>query len=173
MKRPFFVLILGIKCFECFTHVSWEDCRDKMVVKECELGDDRCIQGEMTFMANNVTDRILFKTCASEYECKIYPMDAARIPSCADRQRRGFSIDCGVKCCDDDSCNIGIHGQVASVFLLLTCVPTVRLFVWAQSNRVWFMVSQVRVRLYQDWAGISFWTNCRYICILGRVSLSL
>ena len=117
-----YILFVGIECYECFTHASWEDCRSKMMVEECELGDDRCIQGELAFKNNSKTDRIVFKTCANEYECKIYDRDGARIPTCADRQRRGYSVDCRVTCCEDDACNTGVHGQTISVLLLLPCV---------------------------------------------------
>ena len=126
----FFLSIPGTECYECFTHTSWEDCRSKMVAKDCEIADDRCVQGEMAFNNNNTTERIFFKTCTKEYECKIYERDGARIPTCAERQRRGFSVDCRVTCCEDDMCNSGVRSEMVSVLIFFSCVQTGALFFW-------------------------------------------
>ena len=55
-----------------------------MVAKDCEIADDRCIQGEMAFNNNNTIERIFFKTFTKEYECNFYERDGARV-----RRNRG------------------------------------------------------------------------------------
>ena len=104
-----------------------------MIVKDCERGDDRCIQGELAFNNINKTDLTLFKTCASEHECKIYEKDGDQVPTCVDRQRRGDSVNCRVTCCEDEKCNAAVRGQMVSVLLLALCVQT--------AFRVWKLYS--------------------------------
>ncbi|KAJ7370018.1 hypothetical protein OS493_034750 [Desmophyllum pertusum] len=107
------------ECYECFTHASWEDCVNKTIVQDCGLGDDMCIKGKMTFTKNSRADQIFFKTCANENECTTYEKDGAQAPTCLDKKRQGYSVDCFVTCCEDDLCNSAVHGQVVSVLLLL------------------------------------------------------
>lgn len=102
--------------------MSWEDCLNSAIVKECELGDDMCIQGTMTFTKNSTNDHIFFKTCANENECTTYEKDGAQVPTCEDKKRQGYSVDCFVKCCEDDKCNSGVSQQMVSgILLLLSC----------------------------------------------------
>ena len=125
----FFLSLPGTECYECFTHISWEDCRSKMVAKDCEIADDRCIQGEMAFNNNNTIERIFFKTFTKEYECNFYERDGVRIPTCAEKQRRGFSVDCRV------TCNNGVCSQMVSILLFFfSCERTETLFFWLQSR---------------------------------------
>ena len=109
----------GLKCYECFNHASMEDCFNKAIEKECELGDDMCIKGVLSFAKNSTTGHIFFKTCAHENECTTYEKDGAQVPTCVDKRRQGYSVDCFVKCCEDDLCNAAVHEPMVSGILLM------------------------------------------------------
>ena len=84
-----------------------------------------CIKGKMSFTKNSRTDHIFFKTCANGNECTTYKKDGAQVPTCQDKKRQGYSVECSVTCCEDDKCNATVHGQVVSgLLVLLSCVQT-------------------------------------------------
>ena len=106
--------------------MSWKDCFDKAIEKDCEFGDDMCIKGQISFTNSSKSDHIFFKTCANENECTTYEKDGSQVPTCEDKKHQGYAVDCFVECCEDDMCNAGDHEQVVSWMLLLLYVSCVQ-----------------------------------------------
>lgn len=120
------------ECYECFTHTSWEDCFNKTISRTCERGDYMCIKGKISFSKNSKTEHIFFKTCANGNECMTYEKDGTQVPTCQDKKRQGYSVECSVTCCEDDKCNGAVQGQrVSGLLMFVSCVLAAKKLIWS------------------------------------------
>lgn len=78
-----------------------------------------CIKGKISFSKNSKTDHIFFKTCANGNECTTYEKDGTQVPTCQDKKRQGYSVECSITCCKDDKCNAAVYGQRVSGLVML------------------------------------------------------
>ncbi|KAL9985916.1 hypothetical protein ACROYT_G008370 [Oculina patagonica] len=110
-----------LKCYQCISTKSWDDCAHVKVVKHCVFGQDRCFLAISSYHKEGMSISSFSKGCISEAQC-------ADIEKYC--KRKGF--ECIVSCCSGDLCNnaallksTGTNsramGQVVSVIALLAC----------------------------------------------------
>ena len=91
-----------------------------------------CIKGKISFSKNSKTEHIFFKTCANGNECMTYEKDGTQVPTCQDKKRQGYSVECSVTCCEDDKCNGAVQGQrVSGLLMLVSCVLAAKKLIWS------------------------------------------
>ena len=117
----FFLPGYALKCNECFSDKSWNDCKNNTKEVTCSDGEDRCGKADIKAETSGVTGEVFFKGCASSSECneknckKFYPS--------------GKITKCEVECCKGDLCNAADKGAdngakvpMVSAIILLACV---------------------------------------------------
>ena len=108
----FFLPGYALKCNECFSLKSWDDCKNKTKVVTCLDSQDRCGKADIKAESSGVTGEVFFKGCASSSECseknckKFYPS--------------GKITKCEVECCKGDLCN-GAQVPMVSAIMMLAC----------------------------------------------------
>ena len=78
----------SLKCYQCVSTHSWEDCDDKRIQILC-LPSQQC----MTASGHSSVEDVYVKGC-------ITTCQASDIPFC-----RETGVECKVKCCSSDFCN--------------------------------------------------------------------
>ena len=102
----FFLLGYALKCNECVSLKSWDDCKNKTKVVTCLDSQDRCGKADIKAESSGVTGEVFVKGCATSSECSE--------KNCKKFSPSGKITKCEVECCKGDLCNgaqLSINGQ--------------------------------------------------------------
>ncbi|XP_029190662.1 uncharacterized protein LOC122946924 [Acropora millepora] len=102
----------AIKCQECSSTTSMEECKKKEKEKDCGEGFDRCIKRSFDYKLSILQIKSFSKGCSTKATC-----DAdQKLKIC--KEAKGTT--CEWNCCDSDGCNSSAM-PVISAFLLVIC----------------------------------------------------
>lgn len=61
-----------------------------------------------------------------------YEKDGTQVPTCQDKKRQGYSVECLVTCCEDDKCNGAVQRQrVSGLLMFVSCVLAAKKLIWS------------------------------------------
>ncbi|XP_078351916.1 uncharacterized protein LOC144636553 [Oculina patagonica] len=107
---------LSLKCYDCSSTDSWDDCKTKSESKSCSGGADRC--AKVYLKAGSIKG--FFKYCTSSSSCA---KDGN--PTC---KAQIGSFECDVNCCTGDNCNAGSAFRVSGILLLACALVSLMMF---------------------------------------------
>ena len=99
-----------MKCYQCVSTKSWDDCADVKKEVDCTVGFDRCAKVYADIKKDGASVESYEKGCLTEAWCN----NLDKIPVCKD------GGECKVYCCTGDLCN-GAAVQVVSAIILIAC----------------------------------------------------
>ena len=103
----------ALKCNECSSDKSWNDCKDSKKEVTCSDGEDRCGKADIKAESSGVTGEVFVKGCVTSSECSE--------KNCKKFSPSGKITKCEVECCKGDLCN-GAQVPMVSAIMLLACV---------------------------------------------------
>ena len=119
----------GLKCYQCASAKSWDDCASNKKETTCPSGSDRCGKAFIEGKAADVSVAIYGKGCSAKALCD------DRDKYCKAAAQVGMTVSkCEVNCCEGDLCN-GAKVPMVSAILLLACA-LVAFFRWFQHNKL-------------------------------------
>ena len=95
----YFLLALSISCYFCLSTTSWEDCRNKLSIKNCSHIHPGMVCATLTMEGTDEEKRVTHhyqKICEEPQRC-----DSTQ---CKD-------VSCTVSCCHEDLCNKDFRGK--------------------------------------------------------------
>ena len=105
-----------IKCYQCFSNKSWDDCDRVRKVVSCFVDEqESCGKSVLTGKRGDQTIKVYAKLCLGETSC-VADGCAEKIP---DQSIRITNCD-GTFCCSKDLCN-GAKAPIVSSIILLAC----------------------------------------------------
>ena len=107
LRDCFFFPGYALKCYQCFSYKSWDDCKDSTIQVNCSNNQNLC--GKENVKAG-IHD-LYAKGCANSSVC---------IPNCQKRNPSVKITKCEVDCCKGDLCN-GAKVPMVSAIMLLSC----------------------------------------------------
>ena len=107
----FFNAEYGLKCYQCATTTSYEDCDDIRKEVTCLSGLDRCFKGSVSVQGEGRSVVTFEKGCTTKHVCD--NLEDSLL--CKDK------LECEISCCAGDFCNTAAT-QVVSFVVLITCV---------------------------------------------------
>ena len=108
LKRFLFLAATGLKCYQCQSTTSMEDCAKSQKEQDCKGSEPRCVKSTVEY---NQIKRYT-KTCTTKAECD---MADSKLKPCKDAGGK-----CEFKCCEKDLCNKGTSPMV-SILLMVSC----------------------------------------------------
>ena len=97
----FLITGYGLKCYQCLSTMSWDDCASNKKEQNCPSGTDtsaKIFSERTTGNFSATTHKMYASTCGIKSLCN------QNLCKTIDRQR--FTVNkCEVDCCDDDLCN--------------------------------------------------------------------
>ena len=105
----FFILGHGLKCYECLSTSSWDDCDQQE--KACSLGFDACFKVYAKLKQGAVSITQYHKGCTTQQICK----EENHREICKD----AVPGECTINCCSGDLCNTAAIQVINVVFLVL------------------------------------------------------
>ena len=98
----FFVLCFpgyALRCNQCFSEKSWDECNNTTGQANCKDGEDRCGKGEVKSEISGKTVEIFEKGCTTSSRCsQLLKICKSTYPSIK-------ITKCEVDCCKGDLCN--------------------------------------------------------------------
>ena len=110
----FFLPGYALKCNECFSLKSWDDCKNKTKVVTCLDSQDRCGKADIKAESSGVTGEVFVKGCATSSECSE--------KNCKKFSPSGKITKCEVECCKGDLCNRAQVPMVSAIMLLACAI---------------------------------------------------
>ena len=107
----FFSLGYGLKCYQCESSKSWDDCADVRKEQTCDAGFDRCAKLYANIKKESLSIERYEKTCLPEAWCN----NITQSETCKDNDG-----ECKAYCCRGDLCN-GAAVQMVSTIILIAC----------------------------------------------------
>ena len=108
----FFFPGYALKCYQCVSIKSWDDCKSSTKEVTCSGSQDRCGKADVKAESSAATIEGFTKGCANSSDCSakncksIYP--SVKITKCE------------IDCCEGDLCN-GAQVPMVSAIMLLAC----------------------------------------------------
>ena len=102
----------GLKCYECASSKSWDDCASIRKEKTCDSSSNRCVKGMRDGGQDDVSFAFYVKGCVESSEC-----DTDTSDFCKDSDL-GKVKNCELSCCSGDLCNGGKVPMVSAIMLL-------------------------------------------------------
>ena len=110
LKRFLFLAATGLKCYQCQSTTSMEDCKKSQKEQDCKgLTEPPCVTSTMEYKQI----KAYAKTCTAKAVCDV--ADSGTLKLCKDAGGK-----CEYKCCDEDLCNKGTSPMV-SILLMVSC----------------------------------------------------
>ncbi|KAM7448762.1 hypothetical protein ABFA07_003261 [Porites harrisoni] len=107
-----FSVSYALKCYECFSLKSWDDCKNSTKEVTCLDSQDRCGKGDEKFQSSGVTKEAFGKGCITSSDC------SGDICNWNDPSVK--ITKCEIDCCKGDLCN-GAKVPTVSAIMLLSC----------------------------------------------------
>ena len=104
----------ALKCNECLSTKSWDDCKNMTTEATCEDGWDRCLTEEVKSESPDKTVKLFLKGCATSSLCSLGSKN------CRPTESSAKITKCEVDCCKGDLCN-GAQVPMVSAIMLLAC----------------------------------------------------
>jgi len=102
----------AIKCQECASSTSMEDCKEKEKERDCGGSFDRCAKMSFEYKVGVLQTKVFGKGCSTKANC-----DAnEQFVNCGKIE----GATCEFDCCDSDGCNSSVM-PVISAFLMVIC----------------------------------------------------
>ena len=112
----FFICFLfpgyALKCYQCVSVKSWDDCKNSTKEVTCLGSQDRCAKVYVKAKISGVTKEAFGKGCATSSDCSA--------TNCKKIVPSGKIIECEIECCTGDLCN-GAEVPMVSAIMLLAC----------------------------------------------------
>ena len=102
----------GLKCYECGSTKSWDDCTSVRKEVTCDSGLNRCVKGMKDGTQDDVSFAVYAKGCVDSSTCD---PDTSEFCKSDDK---GKVKNCEIACCSDDLCNGGKVPMVSAIMLL-------------------------------------------------------
>lgn len=112
----------GLKCYQCISTKSWDDCADVKVVNYCAFGQERCFYAVSSHKKKGTSIEVFHKGCLTAAQCEHGYLESF----C--KMQKGFG--CTGYCCSDDLCNGG-----ALPMLKNTGIGTNNRAIWSNVSR--------------------------------------
>ena len=110
LKRFLFLAATGLKCYQCQSATSMEDCAKSQVEQDCKgFTEPRCFTSTMEYQQI----KAYAKSCTTKAGCDM--ADSGALKVCKDAGGK-----CEYKCCEKDLCNKGTSPMV-SILLMVSC----------------------------------------------------
>ena len=110
LKRFLFLAATGLKCYQCQSTTSMEDCAKSQEEQDCKgVTEPRCFTSTMEYQQI----KAYAKSCTTKALCDV--ADSGALKPCKDAGGK-----CEYKCCDKDLCNKGTSPMV-SILLMVSC----------------------------------------------------
>ena len=110
LKRFLFLAATGLKCYQCPTATSMEDCVKNQKEQNCTgFTEPRCF----TSVAEYKQVKAYEKSCTDKFGCDL--AGSVGLKAC-----KAAGGKCEYKCCDKDLCNKGTSPMV-SILLMVSC----------------------------------------------------
>ena len=114
LKRFLFLAATGLKCYQCPTATSMEDCVKSQKEQDCNaIKDPRCVTFTTEFKVGSQETKSYTKSCTTKAVCDV--ADSGVLKPCKDAGGK-----CEYKCCEKDLCNKGTSPMV-SILLMVSC----------------------------------------------------
>lgn len=124
----FFVCFPGyaLKCNQCFSLKSWDECNNTTEQVSCTEGQDRCVTQEVNSESSGKTAKLFVKGCTTSSLCSLGEK------SCRPTDPSAKITKCEVDCCKGDLCiaadsgaNNGAQELMVIAIMLLSCTIVV------------------------------------------------
>ena len=102
----------GIKCQECASSISMEDCKKNEKEKDCGGSFDRCAKASLDYNISIGEVKLFGKGCSTKDVCDVN----MQFNSCKNVE----GATCEFLCCDSDGCNSSVMPLI-SAFLMVIC----------------------------------------------------
>ena len=111
-----FLAVFGLKCNNCMSKTSLEDCDHNKTEETCPSGQDRCLTFTTELKLSNVTFKSFIRSCTSKEVCD---NSTTFLQAC-----RSVGGECEVSCCDKDLCNTHFAITLTTIDLTTAAAPT-------------------------------------------------
>ena len=103
----------GLKCYQCLSSSSWDDCSQLRIKGTCASGLDTCVKlyRKVNFKKDGISVTRFAKGCATRDQC-----DEKYSPLCKGVTSSG---ECDINCCNTDFCNTAAIQAINVIFLVL------------------------------------------------------
>ncbi|XP_078356801.1 uncharacterized protein LOC144641626 [Oculina patagonica] len=105
----------GLKCYQCYTTTSWEECDSNKKEVTCASGLDRCGKAYVSGKSDVGSVAIYVKGCGDSSACDADTSDLCKSSD------PSVKVDCDINCCSGDLCNGAKVPNMVSAFMLLAC----------------------------------------------------
>ena len=107
---PFlFIVAHELKCYKCFSTISWEDCETNNEKKTCEEGQERCIRAYTEYGGSKNFTRDCLDTASCDNK-------GVYLQTCM----AASNSTCELTCCPGELCNnADVH--IVSILLMMIC----------------------------------------------------
>ncbi|KAM7448763.1 hypothetical protein ABFA07_003262 [Porites harrisoni] len=102
----------ALKCNQCISTKSWDDCKNNTEEVSCSDSEDRCVKFDIKAESSGVADEVFAKGCATSSKCSE--------KNCKKFAPSAKITKCEVNCCKGDLCN-GAQVPMVSAIMLLAC----------------------------------------------------
>ena len=102
----------GLKCYECGSTKSWDDCTSVRKEVTCDSSSDRCVKAVREGTQDDVSVALYAKSCAESSACD---PDTSKFCKSDDL---GKVKKCDIDCCSGDLCNGGKVPMVSAIMFL-------------------------------------------------------
>ncbi|CAH3140015.1 unnamed protein product [Porites lobata] len=102
----------ALKCYQCTSLKSWDDCKSSAKEVTCLVSQDRCAKADVKAESSAATAEGFVKGCATSSDCSA--------KSCKSIYPSVKITKCEINCCTGDLCN-GADVPMVSAIMLLAC----------------------------------------------------
>jgi len=111
-----FIAAFGIKCFDCKSEESAEDCAKHQKEESCAAGQDGCVTATKVYSKGNTTAKIFRKLCFQKVNTE---EECSQLANLLCNNEKG-NCTATMKCCNKDLCN-GSTLPTVSAFVTVAC----------------------------------------------------
>lgn len=98
----------SLKCYQCYSNESWEDCKSEQKAIECPGDSEVCIKTQITKPV---------KTNGAVGQETTYSKHCDTSEGCSTRECRQLGWSCSTECCNHDLCNSSISLAIRIIFI--------------------------------------------------------
>ena len=99
----------GLKCYECGSTKSWDDCAGVRKEVTCDSSSNRCVKGMKDGTDDDVSFALYAKGCVESSACD---PDTSEFCKYSDK---GKVKKCEISCCSGDLCNGGKVPMISAI----------------------------------------------------------